>query len=246
MEKIWNTLQEYTCRKCKTTKSLDCFYWLINVCKDCNNQTRRTRYKEDPEFRWKHIQSTTEHAKKKVIERRQKKQAEIGIGNKKCSCCDQIKPEAKFRHNRLKCRDCERDDPIQKFNRAVRSRIYLCLKRKSNHTIEYLGCNYEEYHAWIFDHNYNLDNRSDWHIDHVIPLSSFDLDDPIQQMLAFNWRNTTPLPSKQNLAKNNRIDTEQVEQHWKKLVEYHQKKMIDIPEEFVELFRRRDQIAGTP
>jgi len=246
IEKEINVIQEMPCSKCQQTKPISSFSKCKTFCKDCNNEHRRKKYQENPELRRKLIQSASSFKSNKALEMRKKKEEELGIGNKKCRFCLQIKPSEKFRHNRLKCRDCERDDPKQKFNRAIRSRIYLCLKKKSSHTIEYLGCSYEEYHEWILNHNYNMENRSYWHIDHVIPLSNFNLDNKEEQLLAFNWRNTTPLPCKENLAKNKRIDKAQLEQHWNKLVEYHEKKNITIPQVFVELFMQRNQIAGTP
>jgi hypothetical protein len=239
------TLQEKQCHKCHQNKSIQSFIKCKEICIDCNNEYRRNRYKTDEEFRKKHIRDTLEHKQKKAFEKKEKKLEEIGIGNKKCSCCSTIKPECRFRHNRLKCKDCERDDPHNKFNRGIRSRIYILLKNKTKRTIEYLGCNYEEYHKWIFDHNYNLDNRSDWHIDHVIPLSTFNLDNVNEQIVAFNWRNTTPLPSKENLSKNKKIIQSQLEQHWNKLKEYHIKNNIEMPQVFIDLFAKH-LVAGNP
>ena len=245
-EEELKTLKQKQCTICEKTQPITSFIKCKTFCKDCNNDMRRKKYSDDPEHRAKKAQAGSKYKKKKTDERRNKKIAEIGIGNKKCSVCSTIKPSERFRHNRLKCKDCERDDPKDKFNRVIRSRIYNSLKNKTSHTIEYLGCSYVEYHAWIFDHNYNLDNRSDWHIDHVIPLSTFNLDDPAQQLLAFNWRNTTPLSCKENLTKNKKVIQTQVEQHWNKLAEYHTKKNMIIPQPFVELFQQRNQIAGTP
>jgi hypothetical protein len=145
----------------------------------------------------------------------------------------------------LKCKDCERDDPKDKFNRGIRNRIFYALKKKDKHTIDYLGCTYDEYHKWLFNQNYNLDNRSEWHIDHVISLSTFILDDIEEQQLAFNWRNTTPLPCKENLSKNNKIIKSQLEQHWKLLMEYHEKNNIIMPDKFVVLFAKH-LVAGNP
>ena len=244
-EELTMPLQEKQCHKCQQLKSIQCFIKCKEICIDCNNEIRRNRYKNDEEFRKKQIRDTVNHKQKKAMERRQKKLKEIGIGNKKCSYCFEIKEECRFRHNRLKCKDCERDDPIDKFNRGVRSRIHRCLKKKTKHTIEYLGSNYEEYHQWIFDHNFNLDNRGDWHIDHVIPLSTFNFDNVEEQLVAFNWRNTTPLPSKENLSKNKKIIKSQLEQHWNKLVEYHTKKNIEMPQVFVDLFAKH-LVAGNP
>ena len=42
---------------------------------------------------------------------------------------------------------------------------------------------------------------SNIHIDHVRPISSFDLTDKQQLLKAFNWKNTQPLLAKDNLAK---------------------------------------------
>jgi hypothetical protein len=238
-------MKEKECHACHESKDIHCFIKCTNICKDCNNEYRRERYKNDETFRSKHISDTCEHKHKKVLERRKQKEEEIGIGNKKCNYCSVIKPEERFRHNRLKCRDCERDDPKDKFNRAIRCRIYLSLKKKDEHTIDYLGCNYDEYHRWILNHDYNLENRGEWHIDHVIPLSSFNLDNKEEQYLAFNWRNTTPLPVKENLSKNKKILTTHLEKHWNKLISYHHENNIELPQVFVDLFAKY-LVAGTP
>jgi len=44
-----------------------------------------------------------------------------------------------------------------------------------------------------------------WHIDHIIPCSKFDLTDPRQQAICFNYLNLRPLWARENLRKNNRI-----------------------------------------
>lgn len=190
---------------------------------------------------------------KKVVERqklREEEENRIGLENKQCKYCEEIKPKTGFRYNRLKCRDCERDDPVEKFKRYSRTRIYNCLKnrKKPKHYIEYLGCSSQEYFEWILDNNseFTLDNYGNtWHIDHVIPISKFDLDDVDSQMVAFNWRNTMPLSSKENLSKNNRIIVKQIEEHLDKLKTYHSKKNIELPQVFVELFAKY-LVAGNP
>jgi hypothetical protein len=66
-----------------------------------------------------------------------------------------------------------------------------------------------------------------------------------QQLIAFNWRNTMHLEAKENLKKNNRLDTLQIEQHYKKLSDYHKEKNIDFPQVFIDLFARHLD-AGNP
>lgn len=238
-----------TCTTCTQSKPQSSFLKSRPICKDCNNKKRRTKYESNEQHRSKTILQAIEFKQKKSAERRKKKLEEIGTGNKKCSVCSTIKLESKFRHNRLRCKDCEKNEPLLKFKRNVRGRIWYALgKCKPMHTIEYLGCSSEEYQNWIFnyDERYTLDNRgSVWHIDHVIPLSRFDLEDIEEQMVAFNWRNTMPLLASENLSKNNKILQVQVEQHLKYLKDYHTKNNIEIPQKFIDLFAKH-LVDGNP
>uniref|UniRef100_A0A6C0JR13 Uncharacterized protein n=1 Tax=viral metagenome TaxID=1070528 RepID=A0A6C0JR13_9ZZZZ len=238
-----------TCTICAKSKPQTSFIKRRTVCKDCNNEKRKERYNSNEEHRKKVIKQASEFKHTKVIERRNKKMEEIGEGNKKCSVCSKIKSKDRFRHNRLRCKDCERDDPIEKFKRNVRSRIHTALKQnKEMHTVKYLGCTSSEYLQWIltYDVNYNLDNHGKvWHIDHVIPLSRFNLEDKEEQMIAFNWRNTMPLSAKENLSKNAKIVKPQIEQHLKYLKDYHEEKNIELPQKFIDLFAKHLD-AGIP
>ncbi len=255
IENICNGLKK-TCVDCHDEKEIDKFVKSRNIyrnlCNDCNNARRRNRRlndKEHCERQKEYARKTREAKKKERLRQKQEKEELIGIGNKMCKYCNQIKSKERFRHNRCKCRDCERDDPTEKFKRYVRTRIYNCLlKRKNKSSIDYLGCTSKEYLNWIITYNeeYTLDNYGKvWHIDHVIPISKFDLSKTEDQMIAFNWRNTMPLSKTENLKKNNRIDSEQVTAHYKKLKEYHTQQKTEIPQEFVELFATHLD-AGTP
>jgi hypothetical protein len=109
-------------------------------------------------------------------------------------------------------------------------------------SIQYLGCNSVEYYKWI---EYNMDDRYNinehgkvWHIDHVIPLAQFDLTDQKEQLLAFNWRNTSPLEAKENLRKNKNINRTQIIEHLRKLRTYHTENNIELPDEYVELYAK--------
>lgn len=45
-----------------------------------------------------------------------------------------------------------------------------------------------------------------WHVDHIIPLSAFDLNNPEAQQEAFSLRNLQPLWAEDNLRKHNKIN----------------------------------------
>jgi hypothetical protein len=241
------------CSKCDEAKTLDLFYANSGVCRECNNLKRREKYKLDDAHRRKLIQVASKYKHDKVIKHnlfKQEEQLKIGLDNKRCKYCNEIKCKDRFRHNRLKCKDCERDEPTEKFKRYIRTRIYNCLRNsnKTKHSIEYLGCSSNDYFNWILSYNesYNLDNHGKiWHIDHVVPISKFDLNYEEQQMLAFNWRNTMPLSCLENLKKNNKIVPSQIEQHYTKLLDYHIENNIELPKVYIDLFAKHLD-AGNP
>jgi hypothetical protein len=79
----------------------------------------------------------------------------------------------------------------------------------------------------------------------VIPLSKFDLNNPQEQLIAFNWRNTMPLSSSENLTKNNKILPEQINSHYKKVIQYHKENNIVLPNEYINLFAKH-LVDGNP
>ena len=238
------------CSACDEEKPMSFFSKNRTRCKECSNECRRKTYDENEEHRKKLIQQALTFKHNKVLERqkvRLEEQTRMGMDNKQCSKCSQIKAKDNFRHNRLKCKDCERDEPIDKLKRNIRGRIHDALNKKEFHTSEYLGMNSIEYFKWLLtcDERYNLENKKEWHIDHVIPLSKFNLDIKEQQLIAFNWRNTMPLSVQENLSKNNRIDTLQIKQHYTRLLEYHEDNTIEMPQVYIDLFAKH-LVAGIP
>jgi len=235
-----NSIEELQkCNHCMEYKQVGDFIKNRKICRECNNDKRRTKYLTNEEHRQKTIKQSSHYKKNKIIQKNILNELEIGEGNKKCKYCQVIKPKQRFRHNRLKCKDCEREEPISKIIRNVRSRILSAIKTKNKHTIEYLGCNCSNYLKWLstIDDRYSYENHGNiWHIDHVIPVSKFNLLDENEQMVAFNWRNTMPLSVEENLKKNNKIIKSQVEQHYKTLLKYHKDNNIILPQVFIDLF----------
>jgi len=96
--------------------------------------------------------------------------------------------------------------------RNIRSRIKETIKgnKKSQSSLKLLGCSLEQVRQHIesqFQEGMSWNNWSfyGWHIDHIRPISSFDLSDPIQQQQCFHYTNLQPLWAKDNLAKGNKI-----------------------------------------
>ena len=97
-------------------------------------------------------------------------------------------------------------DPIYKLKLTIRNRARLALKGiyKCSKTELLLGCSYEQFKEYIqnkFVNGMNWDNMEKWHIDHIKPLSSFDLANIEQQKIAFHYTNHQPLWAIDNLKK---------------------------------------------
>jgi hypothetical protein len=79
-------------------------------------------------------------------------------------------------------------------------------KQKAGSAIKDLGCSIEEFKTYIesrFQDGMTWDNygKHGWHLDHITPLSSFDLTDRQQFLLASHYTNYHPMWAKFNIQK---------------------------------------------
>jgi hypothetical protein len=91
----------------------------------------------------------------------------------------------------------------------IRTRLYAS-KVKTNSTKKFIDCSIPELKTHLellFQPGMTWDNwsRHGWHIDHIKPLSSFDLRDPKQLKIACHYTNLQPLWAKDNLRKGNKV-----------------------------------------
>ena len=99
-----------------------------------------------------------------------------------------------------------------KLKKSLRSRIRLAVKnnQKKGSAVKDLGCSIQEFKLYIeskFKTGMTWENwgQYGWHIDHIIPLASFDLSDRDQFLKACNYKNLQPLWASENLNKKNKI-----------------------------------------
>lgn len=108
----------------------------------------------------------------------------------------------KYRANRLK------NDIQFKLQKNLRHRLGKLLKQQtSSIAVAFLGCSLDELKTYLqskFQPGMTWDNYGQWHIDHVKPLSSFDLTNIEQLKTACHYENLQPLWATQNLKKGNR------------------------------------------
>jgi hypothetical protein len=93
----------------------------------------------------------------------------------------------------------------QRLSASLRNHIRAGrMNNKADHTFELIGCTARELVRHIerqFVKGMTWKNRARWHIDHIRPCASFDLNDPAQQRTCFHFTNLRPLWREKNLAK---------------------------------------------
>jgi len=214
------------CNKCKKEKNLLDFhkkkggkFGRNSICKTCNiKQTRKWQTNNKIKLRkiqYKWVKKNPEKVKlssKKYAENNKDKikkdQKEYRKNNKQ---------KEKLRHknwhkNNPEYRKLRRSNNINiRIADSLRSRIRLALKgnQKSGRTLDLLGCSInvlKEHLELNFKPGMTWDNygRDGWHIDHIKPLSKFDLCDKKQIKLACHYFNLQPLWAIENLRKGNR------------------------------------------
>lgn len=92
----------------------------------------------------------------------------------------------------------------------LRARLRSAIKNNSKvgSAVKDLGCSIEELKVYLeskFQSGMSWKNYGKWHIDHIIPLASFDLSDREQFLEACHYTNLQPLWAKDNLVKGDRI-----------------------------------------
>lgn len=103
-------------------------------------------------------------------------------------------------------RQRRQEDPVFRMVSNIRRRIRLGLKGeiKSSSTEGLLGCTFEDARRYIetrFSPGMSWSNYGAWHVDHIVPVSAFDMSDPAQQREAFVYTNLQPMWASDNLSK---------------------------------------------
>jgi hypothetical protein len=92
---------------------------------------------------------------------------------------------------------------------ALKRAVDGVLPKKSNKTLDLLGCSIEYFKKHIeqqFKPGMTWERYAEFHIDHIKPCAAFDLRDPEQQQICFHYSNMQPLWAAENLKKGSKFD----------------------------------------
>ena len=102
------------------------------------------------------------------------------------------------------------EDPIFAMAERLRNRLHIAFKmsgfKKNSRTEKMLGCTFKQFSKHIesqFTDGMSWDNRADWHLDHIVPLSCATTIEGLEKLS--HYKNIRPLWAAENLSKSNNL-----------------------------------------
>ncbi|AGC01926.1 intron encoded nuclease [Acanthamoeba polyphaga moumouvirus] len=191
-----------------------------NKCKPCHNALNREGYKRNRDKILK---------RKKMYNKEYVRRENVKERRRVYKRTEKYKAYARnYANNKHKT------NLIERLKTNIRNRIRHSVKKRNESSSELIGCPIELLIEWLefnFDENMNWTNYgSYWHMDHIKPCSSFNLDDILEREKCFNWTNVAPMKASENESKHAKIDEELILFYNKRLVEFcnqYLKKYVD-------------------
>ncbi len=225
-------MQTKICTTCKTDKPISEFeklkrgtFGVSSACKTCRKiykhqfylKHRERKIREAIQWRRNHPEYTSQYQKQWRNKNRIRCNTTSRIYHSSPHCRAM---QYAYRHNPLKKSiliagrkrffEKHRQNPHWRMIKNLRSRCRTILKGKgtSASSMKLLGCDKNTLRQHLesrFQLGMTWENYGEWHIDHIKPISKFDLIQPLAQKQCFHYTNLQPLWAKDNLSKGNRF-----------------------------------------
>lgn len=201
-----------SCTKCKMAYSFDFFYKSSNFkdglhphCKDCKKKSDKERYERKKELICKQTRE-----RYKLNQDRERAAAKIRY--EKSIATDDGRRHVLDRKNAW-AKQKAITDPSYRVNRSVSREISRQINKKGKSYLKYVNYSIPELMLHLerqFDKNMSWDNYgSYWHIDHIVPKSSFKIKEIGDEDFLACWAlaNLRPLEAIKNISKGSKIES---------------------------------------
>lgn len=184
-----------TCNTCNEEKSFDAFHKQAKapdrhnyICKTCSSAVTTKWYKQNSK---RH----NELSKKYHVENK--------------DYYDNYRKNNKVRKRENHKKQLQNNINV-KLACSLRTRLWQAIKanQKSGSAVKDLGCTIEQLKVHLeskFISGMTWQNQGKWHIDHIIPLSKFNLSNRKELLKAVHYTNLQPLWATDNFHKSNKI-----------------------------------------
>lgn len=169
---------------------------LQSMCKDCKKELARKRYNKDKEY-----------FVNKQREYRKKNKESLDLNRKNYR---EKNKEALLKKQREYEKERYHSDSKYRLTKNIRSRTLSAFKalgvKKETKTMSMLGCTIDELKDHIeslFTDGMNWENQGQWHIDHIIPISSAKNNEDLMKLS--HYTNLQPMWEIENKRKSNKI-----------------------------------------
>jgi hypothetical protein len=191
------------CIVCNDIKSISDFYYQRCTCKKCLSNLRKQKRKENPEENKTISKNNSQKRKIKIGINQWRKERSLIMRNYRSKNNEKHRKYEQERYQK---------NTSYRITRLLRRRIYEAINKniKSDNTLNLIGCSIEFLKEYLQKTaiqngylNFNVDNYSgkDYHIDHIIPCSLFDMSQEKDQQKCFHWSNLQILSAQDNLIK---------------------------------------------
>lgn len=204
-------IKRSTCYDCSETKVSFCVHKILKYfCVECEGTQICVHKKLRKLCKECYGKSFCEHKKNKFF----------------CKTC---KGNGICEHN-IRKYDCKFCNPYCHFINLQRGRIRQILKTigKVEHTTVYLGCSSNQFYDYIVSKMTPEMNISNIHLDHIKPVSKFDLSSIDEIYKCCHWSNIQPMLAIDNLRKSNKW-TNADEENWRKnIIKYNSEQRVSV------------------
>ena len=200
------------CRRCSILLTEENKVKRQRLCRSCNSVLCK-------EYKKKNKESISEYNKKYKKEHK----SEIDIYNHNYNIIN--RKTIQERHTKY-LKDKRQTDPNYKISVTCRNRIKKLIKGVHK-TSTLIDCEKDLLMKWFeknFSEGMTFENHGTfWHIDHVIPCKHFNLTDDKELKMCFHWSNLQPLKAEVNLSKKDKINKNEIKNHFLKVVDFCKK-----------------------